>query len=80
LVVASPGGFASLVTEAGTPDEGSGVPPSAAPDMDLFLRACAELGDELLGSPGALPTDDDRPNFIGREATWLPANEEPDHA
>jgi quercetin dioxygenase-like cupin family protein len=55
LVVASPSGFARLVTEAGTPDEGGGVPPSAAPDMDLFLRVCAELGDEMLGPPGALP-------------------------
>jgi quercetin dioxygenase-like cupin family protein len=55
LVVASPSGFARLITEAGTPDEGGGVPPSAAPDMDLFLRVCAELGDEMLGPPGALP-------------------------
>jgi quercetin dioxygenase-like cupin family protein len=55
LVVASPSGFARLVTKAGTPDEGGGVPPSAAPDMDLFLRVCAELGDEMLGPPGALP-------------------------
>ena len=54
LVVASPSGFARLITEAGTPDEGSGVPP-AAPDMDLFLRVCAELGDEVLGPPGAVP-------------------------
>jgi hypothetical protein len=54
LVVASPSGFARLITEAGTPDEG-GVPPSAAPDMDLFLRVCAELGDEILGPPGTLP-------------------------
>jgi quercetin dioxygenase-like cupin family protein len=55
LVVVSPSGFARLITEAGTPDEGGGVPPSAAPDMDLFLRVCAELGDEVLGPPGALP-------------------------
>jgi quercetin dioxygenase-like cupin family protein len=53
LVVASPSGFARLITEAGTPDE-EGVPPSAAPDMDLFLRVCAELGAEILGLPGAL--------------------------
>jgi quercetin dioxygenase-like cupin family protein len=55
LVVASPSGFARLITEAGTPDEGGGMPPSAAPDMDLFLRVCAELGDEILGPPGTLP-------------------------
>ena len=55
LVVASPSGFARLVTEVGTPDDRGGVPPSAAPDMDLFLRVCAELGDEILGPPGTLP-------------------------
>ena len=74
LVVASPSGFARLVTKAGTPDEGGGVPPSAAPDMDLFLRACAELGDEMLGPPGALPDEAeiqtksgcDRPGSPGR--------------
>jgi quercetin dioxygenase-like cupin family protein len=55
LVVASPSGFARLITEAGTPDQGGGVPPSAATDMDLFLRVCAELGDEILGPPGTLP-------------------------
>src|SRR5215510_3744214 len=55
LVVASPSGFARLITDAGTPDEGSGVPPSAAPDLDLFLRVSAELGDEILGPPGTLP-------------------------
>jgi hypothetical protein len=53
LVVASPSGFARLVIEAGTPDKGG--PPSAATDMDLFLRVSAELGDEILGSPGTLP-------------------------
>jgi quercetin dioxygenase-like cupin family protein len=55
LVVASPSGLARLIREAGTPDEGGGVPPPAAPDMGVFLRVCAELGDEVLGPPGALP-------------------------
>jgi quercetin dioxygenase-like cupin family protein len=55
LVVASPSGFARLITEAGAPDDGGGVPPSAAPDMDVFLRVCAELGDEILGPTGTLP-------------------------
>jgi quercetin dioxygenase-like cupin family protein len=54
LVVASPSGFAYLITKAGTPDEGRGEPPSTDPDMDLFLRIAAELGDEMLGPPGAL--------------------------
>jgi quercetin dioxygenase-like cupin family protein len=55
LVVASPSGFARLITEVGTPDEGGETPPSAATDMDLLLRVSAELGDEILGPPGALP-------------------------
>ena len=55
LAVASPSGFARLVTEVGTPDDGSGVPPSAPTDMDLLQRVSAELGDEILGPPGALP-------------------------
>jgi quercetin dioxygenase-like cupin family protein len=54
LVIVSPSGFARLVTEAGTPDEGDDVPP-AATDMDLFLRVCAELGDEILGPAAVLP-------------------------
>jgi quercetin dioxygenase-like cupin family protein len=55
LVVAAPSGFARLITEAGTPDKGGEAPPSAAPDMDLLLRVAAEVGDEILGPPGALP-------------------------
>ena len=55
LVVASPSGFARLVTEGGTPDEGQGMPPAASFDMDRFLRLAAELGDELLGPPRASP-------------------------
>jgi quercetin dioxygenase-like cupin family protein len=74
LVVASPSGFARLITEAGMPDEGGGVPPPAATDMDLSLRCCAELGDEILGPPGALPDQAeiqttsgcDRPGSSGR--------------
>jgi quercetin dioxygenase-like cupin family protein len=57
LVVAWPSGFAHLVTETGTPDDGCGAPPSASFDMDRFLRIAAELGDELVGPPRALPTD-----------------------
>ena len=55
LVVASPSAFARLVTEVGTPDDGSGVPRSAPTDMDRLRRVSAELGDEILGPPGALP-------------------------
>jgi quercetin dioxygenase-like cupin family protein len=55
LVVASPSGFARLITGAGTPDEGGGALPSGATDRDVFLRVSAELGDEILGPPGAPP-------------------------
>jgi quercetin dioxygenase-like cupin family protein len=53
LVVTSPSGFARLITEVGTPAEGDQAP--AATDMDRLLRLSAELGDEILGPPGALP-------------------------
>jgi hypothetical protein len=55
LVLAAPSGFSRLVTEVGTPDDGSDVPPSAPTDMNLFHRISTEMGDELLGPPGALP-------------------------
>jgi mannose-6-phosphate isomerase-like protein (cupin superfamily) len=54
LAVASPSGFARLVMGAGTPDTG-GAPPDGPPDMSLFDRVCAEIGDENLGPPGARP-------------------------
>ena len=57
LVVTSPSGFARLVTEVGTPDVGGEAPPSATTDMELLGRVAAELGDEILGPPGALPDE-----------------------
>jgi quercetin dioxygenase-like cupin family protein len=54
LVVASPSGFAQLIAEAGTPDKGDETPPSTATEMELLLRVSAELGDEILGPPGAV--------------------------
>jgi hypothetical protein len=57
LLVASPTGFARLVTEGGAPDEGKGMPPAASFDMDRFVRVAAELGDEPLGPPAALQLD-----------------------
>jgi carboxymethylenebutenolidase len=55
LIVTAPSGFARLITEAGTPDDASGVPPSAPTDMERLLRVAAELGDEFLGDPEPLP-------------------------
>ena len=57
LIVTAPSGFARLITEAGTPDDESGMPPSAATDMERLLRVAAELGDEFFGPPGPLPDD-----------------------
>ena len=56
LIVASPSGFARLITEVGTADEGGEAPPSLATDMELLVRVAAELGDEFLG-PHGLPDD-----------------------
>jgi quercetin dioxygenase-like cupin family protein len=57
LVVASPSGFARLITEVGTPDEGGEGSRAATTDMDLLRRVAAELGDEFLGPPGTLPDE-----------------------
>jgi quercetin dioxygenase-like cupin family protein len=51
LVVAAPSGFARLVAAVGTPNE------TEPPDMELAERISAEIGDEILGPPGALPAD-----------------------
>lgn len=50
LVVASPSSFARLIAAVGTVDEAD------TPDMALFERLSAEIGDEFLGPPGTLPT------------------------
>jgi mannose-6-phosphate isomerase-like protein (cupin superfamily) len=55
LVIGSPSGFAHLIQEAGTPDTG-GAPPELTPaDLERANRVAAEVGDEILGPPGALP-------------------------
>lgn len=57
LVIASPSGFARLIEEVGIPDTG-GAPPQPSPEEpERFNRVAAEVGDELLGPPGALPED-----------------------
>jgi quercetin dioxygenase-like cupin family protein len=55
LVIALPSGFARLVMEAGIPDTGGGAPPAEPPDMAVFERIAAEIGDEVLGPPGTHP-------------------------
>jgi quercetin dioxygenase-like cupin family protein len=61
LVIVSPSGFARFIQEAGTPDTG-GAPPQPTPeDLERANRAAAEVGDEILGPPGALPEAGTRP-------------------
>lgn len=50
LVVAAPSAFAQLISTVGTQDR------SDIPDIALFDRISAEIGDEILGLPGTLPS------------------------
>ncbi|WP_009630582.1 cupin domain-containing protein [Synechocystis sp. PCC 7509] len=50
LVVAAPSGFARLITAVGTQNN------TEMTDMALFERISTEIGDEILGPPGALPS------------------------
>jgi mannose-6-phosphate isomerase-like protein (cupin superfamily) len=54
LAASIPSGFARLIMEAGTPDTGD-PPPTGQPDLALYARIEAEIGDETLGPPGARP-------------------------
>lgn len=55
LVVAAPSAFARLVATVGTPERAD------MPDMELFDRISAEIGDEVLGPPGTLPSTVSKP-------------------
>ena len=50
LIVAAPSGFARLITVVGTRNK------TEMTDMELFERISTEIGDEILGPPGALPS------------------------
>jgi quercetin dioxygenase-like cupin family protein len=58
LLVGSPGGLARLVTEAGTPDAGLGMPPGITFDIERVRRLSAELGDEMIDRLGDFRTDE----------------------
>lgn len=49
LMLTAPSAFARLIAAVGTQDK------AETPDMALFDRVSAEIGDEILGPPGALP-------------------------
>ena len=66
-VIASPSGFARLITEVGTPDGGTRCC-RPHPSTWSILRVSADLGDEILGPPGAMP-DSTRTARAGDRAT-----------
>lgn len=49
LVIAAPSAFARLIVAAGTQEK------KETPNMSLFERISADIGDEILGPPGTLP-------------------------
>jgi quercetin dioxygenase-like cupin family protein len=55
LVVAAPSAFARLVATVGTQERVD------TPDMELFDRISDEIGDEVLGPPGTLPSTAPKP-------------------
>lgn len=50
LILAAPSAFARLIEATGTQNK------AETPDMALFDRISAEIGDEILGPPGTLPS------------------------
>ncbi|MEV7626894.1 cupin domain-containing protein [Actinoplanes sp. NPDC089786] len=55
LQISSPAGFAELIARAGTPAELA--TPDTPVDVELFTRIAVEMGDVILGPPGAVPAD-----------------------
>jgi hypothetical protein len=55
LNMSAPSGFVRLITVVGTPDNGDATPPPASRDDETLARILAEIGDEILGPPDALP-------------------------
>jgi len=55
LVVAHPGGFAKLIRAVGIPVDDPENPGSQQHDMQLAAKVMEEVGDKILGPPGARP-------------------------
>jgi quercetin dioxygenase-like cupin family protein len=53
ILISSPAGFAELVARTGTPAHLA--TPETEPDLELFMEVTTELGDVVLGPPGATP-------------------------
>jgi hypothetical protein len=58
VISGSLAGFAELVARTGTP--GQLVTPETQPDFDRFMAVTTELGDAVLGPPGATPAEVDK--------------------
>ncbi|GLU57420.1 hypothetical protein Dfri01_68810 [Dyadobacter frigoris] len=54
IVVASPSGFARLIRSVGICENGTNEPQQSF-DMQLAAQVMAEIGDTILGPPGARP-------------------------
>ncbi|MFG1928998.1 cupin domain-containing protein [Cryptosporangium sp. NPDC048952] len=55
LQISSPAGFAELISRVGTPAELA--TPDTPFDVELFTKLATEMGDVILGPPGAVPAD-----------------------
>lgn len=55
LTIASPSGFAELIRNVGTVDDGTGAPEQDVTVFERFMAISEKLGDVLLGPPGARP-------------------------
>jgi hypothetical protein len=55
LTLSSPAGFGRLIAQAATPVDLASVDTEL--DLELFTAVTTELGDVVLGPPGALPAD-----------------------
>ncbi|WCT13275.1 cupin domain-containing protein [Mucilaginibacter jinjuensis] len=55
LAIASPSGFAHLIRSVGIPDAGFNECPAQAHDMQVAMQIMINLGDTILGPPGARP-------------------------
>ena len=55
LTLSSPAGFGKVIARTATPVELAS--PDTELNTELFMAVCAELGDVILGPPGAVPAN-----------------------
>ncbi len=53
LQITTPAGFERFIGELGTPAQGPGLPPPAAPDIPRLIEVSSRYGMEMLGPPPA---------------------------